>query len=498
MSGKKRSQVQAALNAASQAANAARALLAEADARSLRSLGAASRDGLRKAEDAAERLPDIPSALSGDEIGSARASASSSEAALGRARLLQQGAADSLAKAKALDRAAENAFAAAQAQLDRAQAALSRKSGEHYMDHEFDLATEAAKSFDVAQREAAAAKSARSRAISDGQVAVEAAAAAVAAAIRASGVINAGVAAAEDRRRREEEARRIAEEARRRAASAVAGAASAVSSLPAGDARKFAETAFDTIQRDLADAESALRRQDSSVAQRRAEAVQAGAQALLREVTTAREELDRRQAEAEGAIAGLASALDGADRDLIQEWSDAPASYRDAAAGLESARRALAAEDFDSAVAGANVAAGSVRKAMEVGADARAANERRTSIGQAVMDVLAEMNFDVSFEAGTRDEPLRISGQTADESGRGDFDLAIPLDGEVDFEVTAAAGDTACVAAVNQLREKLAERGVPWRTTDWGQAADAANVGPAPTSTRMREKTKEQTRTRTR
>ena len=127
---------------------------------------------------------------------------------------------------------------------------------------------------------------------------------------------------------------------------------------------------------------------------------------------------------------------------------------------------------------------------------AKEADDRRNEIGAAILDVLEEMHFDVSWDAGTRDQPLRLAGQTADESERGDFTVAIPLSGEVDFEVTATEGDTACVAAVQQLQAKLAERGIGWKTTDWGQAQDAAKAGPG--TVRTHTKTETHTRTRTR
>lgn len=497
MSGKKRSQVEAALRDASRAADAARGLLAEADSRSIRSLGKACQAGLRQAEEAGSGRARIPSGLSGDEVSAARSSASAADAALDHARRLQEVAADSLKKAAALDRAAANAFGSAQTQLDEAQEALARSTGEHYKDREWELANRAGAAFEAAKREASAAQSARKRAIADGQAAVEAAAAATASAKRATRAIRGGVAAAEERQRREAEARRIAEEARRRAMTAVAAAAAAVQALPAEDGRKFTAPEYQAVERDLGEAEAALRRGDLAGAQQRAERLQIAAQALARRVAQAREEFDRRQSAAAGAIAALASAMEGANQAVIEEWSAAPSSYGEAKAALEAARRAAANEDFDSASALAQQATEAVRRAMESGADAKAADGRRSSIGQAVMEVLTEMNFDVSFQAGTRDEPLRISGQTADETGRGDFDLAIPLDGEVDFEVTAEAGDSACVEAVNELRTKLRERGVPWETTDWGHAAESASKS-GQGQIRTNVKAHNVTRTRTR
>ncbi|MPN55447.1 hypothetical protein SDC9_203129 [bioreactor metagenome] len=92
------------------------------------------------------------------------------------------------------------------------------------------------------------------------------------------------------------------------------------------------------------------------------------------------------------------------------------------------------------------------------------------------------MQFDVSFDPGSRDEPCRISGQTPRADGDGDFDIAIPLSGDIEFEVAEARGDGRdCHAAVTALRERLKERfGLSWDVTDWGRAAGIAATGKGP------------------
>ncbi len=106
--------------------------------------------------------------------------------------------------------------------------------------------------------------------------------------------------------------------------------------------------------------------------------------------------------------------------------------------------------------------------------------ERRARIAEAIMTTLDELQFDVSFDPGNRDEPCRISGQTPRSDGDGDFDIAIPLSGEVTFEVAEARGDGHdCHAAVMALQERLKERfGMSWEVTDWGNAAGFADAAP--------------------
>ena len=141
------------------------------------------------------------------------------------------------------------------------------------------------------------------------------------------------------------------------------------------------------------------------------------------------------------------------------------------ATGLyDQARRALTEERFADAEEISRSARQMLTDALQSAAEAKSANESRIHVGNAIMDVLAELHFDVSFDAGNRDEPLHIRGNSADTTGKGDFDISIPLSGEVDFHLEATQGDVSCVGAVNELQKRLAERGVKWNTTDWGHA----------------------------
>lgn len=112
----------------------------------------------------------------------------------------------------------------------------------------------------------------------------------------------------------------------------------------------------------------------------------------------------------------------------------------------------IAGEDFEVAAADAARARDALASATASAAAAKGQDLRRREVGEAIMDALEDLGFDISYEDGTRDERLPISGQVADATGRGDFDIEIPLDGEVDFEVTAEAGDVSCVNAIRSCR----------------------------------------------
>ena len=91
----------------------------------------------------------------------------------------------------------------------------------------------------------------------------------------------------------------------------------------------------------------------------------------------------------------------------------------------------------------------------------------------------------MTFEPGTKSEPMKISGQVPAVSGEGDFLLELPLDGEVDFEVTDTNADgSACSNAVATLRQRLADRGIAFTVTDWGHGHDPAAASPSPPSGR--------------
>jgi hypothetical protein len=278
-----------------------------------------------------------------------------------------------------------------------------------------------------------------------------------------------------ERTRAEEEARRIAEEARKRATAAVGVARSALAGVNAADADKFRPGERARLQRALDGAQIALTRGDSATAERDAAQIPAQAGALAAAAAKARAEHDRQQAQAQAAVAALDASVNAADAELIGTWADDPGALDNARSALSRAQQLITAEQFDQATGLASGQVDAVDAATLSASEARAAHERRESIGEAVMDVLEEMGFEVSYEPGTKADPLRISGQTPDEvSDSGDFDIEIPLEGEVHFEVTAQEGDGACAHAVKNLQDKLAERGVGWTTTDWGYGQDPA------------------------
>jgi hypothetical protein len=197
----------------------------------------------------------------------------------------------------------------------------------------------------------------------------------------------------------------------------------------------------------------------------------------------------QRVREAEKARAGilldqLETALAAASSSDLAPWLDPEEIEAAPRRLLDQARAALRAGQPAAAAQGAAEGQAAVDAALEVAAARLSAHERRSQVGEAVMDALTELGFEVSYEPGGRTEPLRISALTPDEHGRGDFDLEIPLDGELDFEVRGDAGDSSCVAAVGALRERLAAKGVSWETTDWGHA-DPSTPGPSGEKTRI-------------
>lgn len=197
----------------------------------------------------------------------------------------------------------------------------------------------------------------------------------------------------------------------------------------------------------------------------------------------------REAAEARSRVAALEAALAHVDREMIAAWGPSGAVAA-AEAALAAARGQLAAKRFEAAGQGAGAAADALLAAHEAAAEAQTAHERRHQIGEAVMDALTELGFDVSWEDGTRDQPLRISGQTPDDRGRGDFDIAIALDGDVDFHVETPEGDTTCVAAIQGLEKRLEAQGIAWTTTDWGHAEGAAPRAGASQTTTLKQQQK--------
>ena len=213
------------------------------------------------------------------------------------------------------------------------------------------------------------------------------------------------------------------------------------------------------------------------------------------EIAEVQREFERRRAEAQAEIAALGATCDACDEALIRQWAVEPATADDARTALQQARETEQAEDFDRARAGAQSAREALEGAMRSAVENESAHDLRNQIGDTIMDALEELGFEVSYEEGDRSDPMRIAGQTPDEAGRGDIDIELPLDGKVDFEVTAGQGDTTCVAAIKELERRLEQQGIQWQTTDWGHAENAGPVTQTQVKQQVKRKTKRKTRT---
>lgn len=498
MSGPKRADVQAALKSAEAAGRKSAELVSASETAALKSL-------LRKAQDAlgnADRSSGAVAAASAElaqargdipAVGAARSSIGQAQGRLDEAKAAAAAAREALAQAVKLDGQAGATFKLAQAEYDRAERDL-RNSGGHYLRSEMEGAQRAKALFDQAAREGAQAATARAAAKQAAARAMDTASSATSAASTAVSRSAAARKESDERIRAEAEARRIAEEAKRRATLAVDAARGAIGGLDAESCDKFRPGQRSGLAQRLAGAEQSLNRGDSGSAERAATPLPPEAAQLAGAVAEARREFERLRAQALSGVAQLESAIEGSDGPLIGKWSDTPQALDDARRSLAQAQAAIAAEDFAGATGVCSTQVAALAEATRTAAESVAADARRTSIGEAVMDVLEEMGFDVSFEQGSKTEPLRIAGQTADAQGKGDFDLEIPLDGEVDFEVTAQQGDGSCSSAVLGLQKRLAERGVGWQTTDWGYGHEPTEQEAVRTQTR----TVEETRTRTR
>lgn len=470
MSGPKRAEVRPDPAIARAAARAAAARVSQAELQSIKGLLDRAKALLIPAELAAASLAeaarDVASAR-GDAAGAADA-----RDAITQAQSRLKAAQDAVALAKREAKAARQAEAAAQEAYDR-----GTRSGHRYDPAEGRRASEAA-----AAR--GRARSAASTALSEAQRCEPEAAAAMVAteAVRRESA---------RRAKAEAEARRVAQAALRGATAAVGQAAGAVAGLDVASTDTFTPGRREALERRIADAQARLQAGDAAAAQKAVAGVEAEAAALGREAARAKAEFDARSAACETALGELDAAIQAADPDLIAAWADDPGALDAARSGLAQAREAANRGQFEDAGTRAQALTAAIVAATASAATAREADERRTSIGDAVMDVLEELGFDVSFDPGSRTEPLRISGQTASADGRGDFDIEIPLHGEIDFEVTAAPGDGSCSAAVAGLQERLAARGVEWETTDWGYGHEPAAQQPRA----VREEVRTQVRT---
>lgn len=479
MSGPKRADVEAQLRVARNGQRSCAGLIAAAEKKALQSLLQTGADKHRQAADAARRASQMLDGLSpeaqgaaGDSVSNARASvqealrlASTAESVLGSAR-------SAVEAAGSQERAADATYGRANTALNQAEESL-RQSGGHYLRSEMAGAEAATALFNQAQRELDTAARSRGTASQNGNQAVKAAEQALSAAREAVSRVQATQAEAEARLRAEVEARRIAEENRRNASLAVDGAGSAYARLADLPHAKFRPGAGQEVKAALDEARRLFGQGDWDVSKASAERVQKRARDLEREVVEAQREHERRRADAQSHLQSLVAALQGTDGALVREWSDEPQAFERAQAARDATQVLVEREEFEAAGSKAREALEPLAQATRTAAENKSQHEVREQIGEAVMDVLQEMDFDVSSADGSRTEPLRINAQTPDTGGRGDFDISIPLSGEVDFHISTPDGDTSCVEAVQQLQQRLAARGIGWNTTDWGHAQGA-------------------------
>jgi len=495
MSGPKRADVQAALNTAARAAEASRAVIAQTERDAFERLSGRLRDVLRNGGSLQASLSDAARLLGGIEnAGPDTESAKQALASAGKALDASMRGTDAVdrsnAEADVAEAGARAAYDGAKAEYDRAAQAL-RASGSHYLHDQMAWAQSAQRKFDEAGRLAQHAAQLRASSKKAVTTSIEHAEAAVAAARRALDASDSAARAAEQRMRAAAEAARIAEEQRRAATSAVAEARIAFDSLDAGNVDKFLPGARDRFSDRLAAGESALLDGDHGAARTAVAGLVDEAAELRHESAKGRQRWDEARAAALAAQGELEALLASVDVELIEAWANDAMALSAGRSALADVQSLISSESFGTATATASAAHDALIAATVSAAAAHGQDLRRREIGDAVMDALEDLGFDISYEDGSREAPLRISGQTATPDGRGDFDIEIPLNGEVDFEVTAPEGDLSCVNAIHSLQECLAERGIGWAVTDWGHAeGHADNAG----KTRTRDKT--QTRTR--
>lgn len=429
--------------------------------------GSFSSEALRIAPDAIRRA--------GEAVSSSSATIAESRDVLSRTR-------SEVDLARQHEQDARRTFEMAVEEYNRAMEAINRASG-HYMDQEMEWAQQATKLFAQAECELASAAKVR-------KDAEKSASSALQQARIGKGTVQSALQQVRNTRdeaqsllKAEADARKIAEEKRRNASLALEKGRSALHRLGKLPHQKFSPGKLDALSRELKTAQQALESGSFDAARTDGERIAASAVCLEQDVATAKKNFERRKAEAETQINVLHAALTGMDEALIREWSDTPDACRNAKHVIGQAHKAVEAERFDDAVGSASDERRKLLEALRSAAEAKSSHDKRMVTGLAIMEVLKELHFDVSCEPGNKTEPMLIAGQTTDEAGKGDFDIAIPLDGEVNFEVTSPEGDISCVVAIEQLQKRLESRGVKWQTTDWGHAEGAVPSNLRRTST---------------
>lgn len=483
MSGPKRADVQAALDMAARAA--------QASAQSLRGMQMSAltawREKLshvqeemrhlanalvRKTEELDSTVSQLGGILSAREaVHTAAAGLAANERALSEIERATEVAA-------AAETAAQSAYSRAHAEYQKAEQSL-RQAGGHYLQTQMGWAEHARQLFDDATKLSNEGAVALKRALTLAEAAARESEAGVARARQALEAADAALAAEAERVEAERRAARIREANRRRAALALANAQTGIEVLNLDDGRKFVPHVVEELIGSLRRAQGEYAKQNFEDVEKVLARVPHEVKVAARLIDERRHEWDLAHSEATTGLEGLDVLLASIDREFVEEWADNRSVVDSASEARECAESLIRAERFEEAISLAKKTATDLEIGIRTAAAAHGKNLERAEIGDAIMDVLEELGFDVSFEEGNRDTPLRISGQTAAPDGAGDFDIEVPLDGEVDFEVAAGAGDTSCVAAVEAVRTRLAERGVDWSVTDWGHARDVPVGSPA-------------------
>jgi len=479
MSGPKKADVQAQLNIARSSQRRCETLIADTEnaaiSRILKEtesvLAAVDRDA-KKAHTEIGKLSDEALRLAPDSVSGANAAIRDAQRLVDEARQGVKAARDVVSKALRAEADARDIFESAEREYKRAATAL-RSSGSHYLQNEMSWAQAATNLYDQAAARLKAAAQVRKKAEQAAAAAMQGGGSARDAMRNALRQLHSTGIEVEARRKAEEEARKIKEQKRREAVVALERSRAGISRLDELPHRKFQPGAADKLQRELDAASGMMQGGHFDEARSAAERLQKAASALELKVVEALRAFECRKAEVETQAALLEAALRETDQGLIKEWSDVPDAVVKATSSVEAIKKAIADENFDAAEKQAIDERQALSDALRSAAENKRLHENREKTGQSVMEALHELGFQVTFEPGTKTEPLRIVGQTPEVSGKGDFDIEIPLDGDVDFEVNTPQGDTTCVSAVHELQKRLAERGIKWNTTDWGHAEGA-------------------------
>lgn len=490
MSGPKRADVVAALNNAQKCRRGCQVLISSAETANIESILQETGKLLKQMESGSRELKSVLQSLTpeiqrvlGDKA-DAIFQAQSVLNASGKVQELRNEAGSSLARMQEQETNATRIFDRANKAYQSASDALNRASGDHYMQQEKDRADEARHLYEQASSVLATGARHRKEAEQKARTALNRAKEAVSAIEQAQRKVLSIRTEAQARLKAEEDARRITEQKKRDAVIAVEKAKAAFQSLEDLPHEKFHPGGAIKAAQRLDSAETMLR--DNRFDEAASSANQAGQEAtrLIESVSNAWQEFQRRKAEAEGNIQVLRIAFDNLDRNLISTWADDQTVLRNVETALQKANQEIENENFDQASEQAKMANDLLSQSLHNAAENQSLNEKREVTCEAIMDALEELGFETAYQSGNRTSPLRIAGHTPDIKGKGDFAIDIPLDGNVDFKVTAAAGDTSCVAAVQDLQKRLAQRGIRWETTNWGHAD---GVKPAGTKTQVKE-----------